>query len=187
MPTETSIDKQSISEGPTDLAHPKTIFDFVIYRLHLPYAIMSTHVTGIYEGVHGITRQEWYVMALLAAIGGTSPTALAEASGMNLPLTSKTLRSLLDKKLVRRELHAADRRCAIVTLTASGRKMYEAVYRDAAAYNQAAVANLSDRERVQLASLLDKLYRGTLDLETADSHVGAINRRGGGSRTRWDR
>lgn len=165
-----------------DLAHPVDIFDFVVYRLHLPYAVLSTHVTGIYEGAFGITRQEWYVLALLAALGELSPTQLADRSAMNLPLTSKTLHSLREKKLIQRETPGADRRRALICLTEAGRALYGSVYEHVAAYNAALVSELTNAECHQLAALLERLHKRALALSREQPAIGAINRRAGGSR-----
>jgi DNA-binding MarR family transcriptional regulator len=172
---------------PANLGNPRNILDFLVYRLHLPYSIVSTHVTGIYEGAYGITRQEWYVLALMAALGEMSPTQLAEVSEMSLPLTSRTLRSLREKKLVSRDTLEGDKRFAHIRLTSTGVALYKEVYREAANYNLAVVSVLSEQEQSQLAELLEKLHKRALEIEGESQSIGSINRRAGGTRVHWDR
>src|SRR5688572_11079077 len=60
------------------LRAPRTLDDLLNYRLLRLFALGGAPVIRLLEGRYGIARREWRVLALLAAHGGMSPSALAE-------------------------------------------------------------------------------------------------------------
>lgn len=167
-------------------AAPSSLFDFLVYWMHVPYSVMAVHVTRIYEGVHGITRQDWYLLASLAALGELSPSELAEKSDLDRSHASRALKSLREKGLVERKQLPNDRRHATVHLTAQGKALYERVFKDVAAYNAALVKDLSEDDQRALGRFLKQIHSTAVALNQPQTRLGAIDRRRGGSRRQWE-
>ena len=62
----------------TRLTQPQGLDDLLLYRLYRLLAVASEPVTRLCEGVHGITRREWRLVALLGQHGAQRSAHLAE-------------------------------------------------------------------------------------------------------------
>ena len=83
-------------------------------------------VTRLCEGLHGITRREWRVIALLAQHGAMRSSQRAEQALLDRARTSKAVSSLVDKQLVdkwlvSRSAAAGDGRQLRLALTERGK------------------------------------------------------------------
>ena len=109
---------------PPNLLKPKSIFDLLNFRIAEFYGVSGSLVTRMCEGSYGITREAWQVIAMLAALGPMSPSALATKTTIDRSQASKTLKGLSSKKLIFRRAVPGDGRRAIIGLTASGQALY---------------------------------------------------------------
>ena len=92
--------------------NPQSIFDLLNFQLFEFLGISGSLVTRICENEYGITREEWQFAAMLAELGGMSPSDLAARTTVDRSQTSKTLRGLMAKGLVDRQpVRASTRRC----------------------------------------------------------------------------
>lgn len=109
-----------------------------------------------------ISEQKWRVLRVLDERGPQELTLVAKAACLLLPSLTRIIRAMETEGLVAREIDPADRRKAIVSITAAGR----GVILDHAAESQAIFARLEaqfGRDRIErLLDLLDDLQR--LDL-----------------------
>lgn len=111
--------------------------------------------------VGGLALSESSVLARLESDGPASPSALAEQEGVRPQAMAVTLAALEERGLVSREPHAADRRRAVIAMTAAGRKM--AADRRSVSGQRLATAieeefsQAERRELQQLMTLLDRL------------------------------
>jgi homoprotocatechuate degradation regulator HpaR len=76
---------------------------------------------------HGLTEQQWRILRALAASGEIEVTELARMAYLLGPSLSRILRDLESRKLIERRLLKADLRRSIVSITAKGLKLIEAV------------------------------------------------------------
>jgi DNA-binding MarR family transcriptional regulator len=145
------------------LRAPSDLDELLNFRLLRLFAHSGAPVVRLLEGRYGIARREWRLLAVLAAQGPLSPSALADRAHLDRPRTSRAIGTLALKKLVERHTHRGDARRASVTLTASGRALYDTVFPQVAAINARVVAVLDD-DSVRaldraLASLTDAAQR----------------------------
>lgn len=68
----------------------------------------------------GITEQQWRVLRVLEEAGPMEPTRIADQACLLLPSLTRILQKLEDKRLIRRETDARDRRKQIVHITPTG-------------------------------------------------------------------
>lgn len=71
----------------------------------------------------GVTEQQWRVLRVLDDQGQMEPTALAEAALLYAPSVARIVRDLVERGMVVRAPHGADRRRAILTLSPTGAEL----------------------------------------------------------------
>lgn len=156
------------------------------YQLHQIESRSAGLVTRICEAEFGITRREWRFVALLALLGEQSPSQLAEHATLDRSRTSKALASLRQRALIESIAVAGDARRHHVRLSPAGRALYAQLFPRVVRVNLALLAGLSEREVAQLARLLARLHDASRELPQAQLVQARIDRRGGGTRRRWD-
>jgi DNA-binding MarR family transcriptional regulator len=128
------------------------------YRLHMVANLLSRGAELRYRREFGVSLWEWRTIALLGAV--TEPLSLnhlAHAAGIHKSQMSRVVSGLTRRKLVLRAADADDARGVRLTLSRSGRRLYEGLI-GAAAERDAAFRNcLSIRERQIFDQALMKL------------------------------
>lgn len=164
------------------LRAPQTLDDLLNYRLLRLFSLGGAPVIRLLEGRYGIARREWRLLALLAAHGGMSPSALAALAHLDRPRTSRALKVLVAKGLAVREVAPADARRARVALSDSGRALYDEVFPQVAAINRRLVAVLGDDAVCALDDALARLTEHAQQLNQQLARDVRADRRAGGSR-----
>jgi DNA-binding MarR family transcriptional regulator len=131
------------------------IRQLISYRLHTVANLLSRGAELRYRREFGVSLWEWRTVALLGAV--TEPLSLnhlAHAAGIHKSQMSRVVSGLTQRKLV---LRAANGREVALTLTRSGRRLYEGLISAAAERDQAFNACLSKNEKEALDRCLSKL------------------------------
>lgn len=109
--------------------------------------------------LHGLTLGQFGVLEALRNKGdltvGQVKAAILSSDG-TIPVIVKNLEN---RNLIRKMDDPEDGRKCILTITAEGRKLVDAVYPKSAAVVQAEFAVWSEAEKTQLARLLSKFHR----------------------------
>jgi len=109
---------------------------------------------------HGVDAGEFDVLATLRRSGPPytlRPTELYQSLMISSGGLTDRLIRLEERGLVRRKASDRDKRSLLVELTPAGRACAEAAFREDMAIENGFVANLTARERNELARLLQKL------------------------------
>ncbi len=106
---------------------------------------------------HGLHHGQAMCLRLLSANDGITQRDLAGALHVARPTVTKMLNSMEKAGLVRRRPDAADARLTCVELTQAGRAEEKKMNLAAADYVNATIATLSERDRRELARLLEEL------------------------------
>lgn len=109
---------------------------------------------------HGVSGGEFDVLATLRREGRPyrlTPTELSKALMVTSGGMTKRLSALEGRGLIRREPDPNDRRSTAVALTDEGRRLVETILPDHVANEQRLLAELSKKERNELANLLETL------------------------------
>jgi len=134
------------------------IRDLLSYRLHVVANLLSRGAELRYRREFGVSLWEWRSIALLGgAQGALSLNELASAAGIDKSQMSRVVSGLAARRMVLRAIDANDGRGVRLTLTRSGRKLYEGLSRAAAERNHAFLDCLSERERACFEGALAKL------------------------------
>ena len=134
------------------------IRDLLSFKLHRVANLLSRGAELRYRREFGVSLWEWRTIAFLGRTEEPmSLGQLAEAASIDKGQMSRVVAGLTKRRLVLREAHPGDARGVRLTLTKSGRRMYDGLLR-AAAERDATFRNcLSDRERQVFDRALAKL------------------------------
>jgi DNA-binding MarR family transcriptional regulator len=131
------------------------IRELISYRLHTVANLLSRGAELRYSRDFGVSLWEWRSIALLGA--GTEPLSLnhlAHAAGIHKSQMSRVVSGLTRRKMV---LRAANGREVALTLTKSGRRLYEGLIRAASERDETFNRCLSRNEKAIFDRCLAKL------------------------------
>ena len=167
------------------LKDPRQHDDLLNYRLKRLLTAGGAPAIRLCEGGYGVARQEWRLLAALVEGGPTSPTDLAQRTRLEGARIARTVKALVDKKLVTRTARPGDRRRAELAATAQGQELYRDLLPQLAAINQRLMAVLTEEESLVLDSLLQRLAANAEAILAEGGGVAVKTRRylGGGGRT----
>jgi DNA-binding MarR family transcriptional regulator len=134
------------------------IRDLLSYRLHVVANLLSRGAELRYRREFGVSLWEWRTLALLGAV--TEPLSLnhlAHAAGIHKSQMSRVVSGLTQRKLVLRAADLNDGRGVRLTLSRSGRKLYEGLIGAAAQRDRVFRSCLSTEEKQVFETVLAKL------------------------------
>ncbi len=135
-----------------------TIRELLSYRLHQVANLLSRGAEMRYRREFGVSLWEWRTVALLG--GAAEPQSLnelARAAGIDKGQMSRVVSGLTRRKIITRETDANDARGIQLSLTRSGKSLYQKLILVAARRNSAFVGCLSAKEHACLEQAMTKL------------------------------
>jgi DNA-binding MarR family transcriptional regulator len=136
---------------------PRQLAELLLFRLYRVHATAGPAVIRLCETQCGVTRREWRVLAFVAENEGVLSSELAVRALLDRARTSRTLTTLTDKRLIRREPRPGNRREVQVFLTDAGRALHAELFPQVAAVNEQLMQGLSAQDRACLDRLLTTL------------------------------
>jgi homoprotocatechuate degradation regulator HpaR len=118
---------------------------------------------------HGLTEQQWRILRALAAIDAIEVTELARVAFLLGPSLSRILRDLEARHLIERKVAKSDLRRAVVSISAKGLKLIEAVAPSSEAIYAAITKRYGARKLAELQDMLGALESSLSGLEVADA------------------
>jgi homoprotocatechuate degradation regulator HpaR len=117
---------------------------------------------------HGLTEQQWRILRALAAIDAIEVTELARVAFLLGPSLSRILRDLEARHLIERKVAKADLRRAVVSISARGLRLIEAVAPSSEAIYAEMTARYGARKLRQLQEMLHALEDSLSQLKGGD-------------------
>ena len=114
---------------------------------------------------HGLTEQQWRILRALAAIDAIEVTELARVAFLLGPSLSRILRDLEARHLIERRVAEADLRRGVVSISAKGLKLIEAVAPTSEAIYAAMTRRYGARRLAELQDMLHALERSLANLQ----------------------
>ncbi|MGD9512342.1 MAG: MarR family winged helix-turn-helix transcriptional regulator [Geminicoccaceae bacterium] len=130
---------------------------FLPYKLSRLTNDLSAGLHGTYAQRFGLNVSQWRMLAAAALLEPTTVTELTDYSGMDKVTVSRSIREMVDRKLLDRVLDVNDRRRAAISLTDAGRAIYAQIAPAATRYEADLLKALSPGEAATLHKILDKL------------------------------
>jgi homoprotocatechuate degradation regulator HpaR len=121
---------------------------------------------------HGLTEQQWRILRALTAVEAIEVTELARMAFLLGPSLSRILRDLEARQLVERRIAEVDQRRAVVSISARGLKLIEAVAPTSEAIYAEITRRFGARRLSELQEMLAVLEHSLGDMEGADSDDG---------------
>jgi DNA-binding MarR family transcriptional regulator len=131
--------------------------ELFLYRLSRLQASAVAPLGRLSQDRYGISRREWRLIVVLARCGPVLSSELAELAQLDRARTSRVITTLVDLKLVAREVIPSDRRQARVSLTEKGRALYDEFLPVVVELNRQLLLALNAEEIRQLDGLMDRL------------------------------
>jgi homoprotocatechuate degradation regulator HpaR len=116
---------------------------------------------------HGLTEQQWRILRALASVDVIEVTELAYVAFLLGPSLSRILRDLEARHLIERRVAKADLRRGVVSISAKGLKLIEAVAPSSEAIYNAITRRYGARKLAELQDMLGAL-------EASLSELGAV-------------
>src|ERR1700733_604876 len=117
---------------------------------------------------HGLTEQQWRILRALASIEAIEVTELARVAFLLGPSLSRILRDLEARHLIERRVAKADLRRAVVSITAKGLKLIEAVAPTSEAIYAAITRRYGARKLADLQDMLHALESSLSQMPGSD-------------------
>ncbi len=133
--------------------------DFLPHRL----AVVSARAQRLFARAcaerAGLSVAEWQVLSVLARSGDLSATDVARKAAMDKVKVSRAVRSLMERRLLRRAEDRRDRRVRRLAITATGRRTQAGLVPLARALEGEMLEPFSVEERERLRAALSRLDR----------------------------
>src|ERR1700728_4574024 len=117
---------------------------------------------------HGLTEQQWRILRALAAVDAIEVTELARVAFLLGPSLSRILRDLEASHLIERKLAKADLRRSVVSISARGLRLIEAVAPTSEAIYAAITRRYGARKLAELQDMLHELERSLLEVSCVE-------------------
>ena len=138
--------------------------EFLPYRLSILSNRISQAIADLYEKRFGLTVPEWRVIAILGEEANLSANEVALRTAMDKVTVSRAVSKLLEAGNIARSFAKEDKRRSVLSLTNTGRDIYNNIVPMALAYEAALLAELEPEQRIRLNEILTKLFDIQLDV-----------------------
>jgi homoprotocatechuate degradation regulator HpaR len=113
---------------------------------------------------HGLTEQQWRILRALASVDTIEVTELARLAFLLGPSLSRILRDLEARQLIERKVAKTDLRRGVVSISAKGVRLIEAVAPSSEAIYAAITRRYGARKLAELQDMLHALEAGLSEL-----------------------
>jgi DNA-binding MarR family transcriptional regulator len=113
------------NDRPAEDETPLKLEEFLPYRLNVLASVVSQALSRVYAERYGIGVPEWRVLVTLGQYGVMTGKAIGAHSHMHKTKVSRAVAELEKRKLVVRRANRDDKRESLLSLTPTGRAMYQ--------------------------------------------------------------
>jgi DNA-binding MarR family transcriptional regulator len=128
---------------------------FLPYRLSVVSNRVSAAIATAYDRLFALKIPEWRLIAVIAEGQAITQQAVGVATRMDKVTVSRAAQALAERGLIARQPNMGDRRSHLLTLTATGRALYDQVAPKALEMEAAIFEQLDPAERRTLAAMLE--------------------------------
>ena len=166
--------KQTQAEAPDTVWRPgpdmrELLLAAILHRNPIPVAYRLNYLANFYVGplvarmekAHRMTRSEWIVLFCLHQRRGMNAQQISTVTGRPKTSISSAIKLLLNKKLISRNIDAADRRRQVVHVTEAGGRIYQQILEGFVTREAEMIGCLSKKEYETFSALLSKLVNNS--------------------------
>ena len=151
---------------------PLKLENFLPYQLNVVSSLVSQALSRVYAQRYGIGVPEWRVVVTLGQYGVMTAKAIGAHTHMHKTKVSRAVALMEKRKLLLRRANHEDMRESFLSLTDSGRTMYEEVAPHALDFTQRLTEILTPSDREAFNRALKQLTERSAELvaEVAEQH-----------------
>jgi DNA-binding MarR family transcriptional regulator len=131
--------------------------DYLPYRLSVAANAVSRLIADAYESKFGLSIAQWRLIAVLAEEGPLTQQGLTVRTIMDKVTITRAASELQRRRLVSRMPNESDGRSHLLILSDTGRRLYEEIVPLAMEYEAQLLADIDQRQILQLEKLLRHL------------------------------
>jgi len=164
--SQDSVQRDSAQRAPEPAASAPALKldEFLPYRLNVCSALVTQALSRIYAARYKIGVPEWRVLVTLGEFGMMTAKAIGQHSHMHKTKVSRAVALLERRKLVSRKANRDDLREAFLSLTPTGRDMYNDLAPAALEFVRQLVGTVDAADRAALNRALSKLIERSTQL-----------------------
>jgi DNA-binding MarR family transcriptional regulator len=132
---------------------------FFPYQLAVAADAVSRALSKVYGAAHGLTREEWRILAALDGAGEVSSVEIAQRTTLDKVQVCRAAQRLEDKGLISRDVHGIDRRLRVFRLTPDGETLFRRALPQVQARAEDILSQLDPSERQALGRALSRLVQ----------------------------
>jgi DNA-binding MarR family transcriptional regulator len=153
---------------------PLKLEEFLPYRLNVVANVVSQALSRLYATRYGIGVPEWRVLVTLGQYGMMTGKDVGAHSHMHKTKVSRAVAQLERRKLLTRRANRADLRESFLSLTPSGRAIYDDLAPIALDFAKRLTETIDPNDREAFERALDRLIErsGKLAAEVAKARSG---------------
>lgn len=148
--------------------------EFLPYRLNVCSSLVTQALSRIYAERYRMGVPEWRVLVTLGELGPMTAKAIGLHSYMHKTKVSRAVALLERRKLVSRKANRADLREAFLSLTSTGREIYNELAPAALEFMRQLMETVDPVERAALDRALTKLIERSVQLSTGVATAPAL-------------
>ena len=133
------------------------LVDFIPYLLNQAADITSRRFESYYKSKYGMLRTEWRVICHLGRYGEMTAKDICTRARIHKTKVSRAVQALEAKNYLSRTQLPDDRRHEALGLTASGKRVFEDLYHEAARFDSEIMSEFTSAEQAQLRRLLTQI------------------------------
>ena len=133
---------------------------FIPYRLSFTSNLVSGGIARTYAALFGLSIPEWRIVAVLAEkdeLGGATQRDIGQRTRMDKVTVSRAAIALANRGLLARRANSRDRRSQLLTLSATGKALYDQVAPKALSLEAEIFAGFSQEELAQFVAMLGRI------------------------------
>lgn len=146
--------------------------DSWIYKVSVIADRIARRIAHIASRVGDLNLSQWRVLAAIGDQDGRTASQVVELTPMDKGIVSRAVASLVAQNYLKREASSTDGRLSHLYMTASGRKVFDAIVAELDATGANGDALLSGQDRAAFLATLDQLmtdYTAPADAARATS------------------
>ena len=134
-----------------------TLAEFLPYQLSITSNAVSDLIARAYRGKFALKIPEWRLMAVLGEVASATQRELVLATAMDKVTVNRASKALEERELIGRAPNMADGRSHHLTLTTTGRELYDQIVPMALSIEAQLATVLGSGEAKMLEAMLAKL------------------------------
>lgn len=159
MPNGAAEDRTTEEKAVKPDAAPLKLETFLPYRLNVVASLVSQALSRVYSERYGIGVPEWRVLVTLGQYGTMTGKDVGAHSHMHKTKVSRAVALLEKRRFVARRANRADMREAFLSLTSSGRAIYEELAPIALDFTKHLTEAIDPADRVAFSRALESLTK----------------------------